>query len=359
MRVVIVGGGVLGLMTARELAMSGVSVTIMDRGALGMESSWAGGGIVSPLYPWRYPPAVTALASLAQDMYPQLAEQLLADTGIDPEYYPCGMLMLDAEDRRDALAWASRNRTGMEVLAEDALGCLGEGLDRFCEGLWLPHIANVRNPRLLTALAADVRRRGVTVHEQCELRGWDKSGGRITAAVSGSGERFEADMYVVAAGAWTGALCDGVTAYSPPVRPVKGQMLLYRDPQRRLSQIRLHRGHYVIPRRDGHVLCGSTLEFTGFDKSTTTSAREALREVAEMLAPWLRGNEPVAHWAGLRPGSPNGIPYIGRVPELENLWVNAGQFRNGLVLAPASSRLLAELIGARAPCVDPAPYGLG
>lgn len=344
------------MMVARELARVGRRVTLLERGLIGREASWAGGGIVSPLYPWRYAPAVTALADHAQLVYPALARQLHEETGIDPEYFPCGMLMLDAADERDARAWADVHAKTLEALDSQALRGRYPGLSsRWHSGLWMPEIANIRNPRLLSALRASLERLGVELQEQSDVVDWEREGGRVTAARTADGRRFPAGEFVVCGGAWSGRVLEGL-GRSLPVRPVKGQMILYRLAPGDLPCIVLAEGRYVIPRRDGHVLCGSTLEETGFEKATTSEALDSLAATAERLWPALRGQAPVAHWAGLRPAAPNGIPFIGAVPGLDNLWLNAGQFRNGLVLAPASARLLADLMLLRTPQLDPRPY---
>lgn len=357
MQVVIVGGGVVGLLSALELRQAGCNVIVLERGLIGEESSWAGGGIVSPLYPWRYPPAVTALATVAQAVYPQLAAQLLAETGIDAEFNPCGMLMLDAPDERDALAWALEYGKDIERLHGEALSKLAPHLQGFGHALWLPHVANVRNPYLLRALRRAAELRGVKLLEHHQVCAWRQQDERIVAVQCHNGQQFAAEHVVVTAGAWTQGLL-ALADVDVPVVPVKGQMLLYKVEPGTLQHIVLHEGHYLIPRRDGHVLCGSTLEPGSFDKSLTVEAREQLEAVAHRLLPILAQQTPVAHWAGLRPGSPNGIPFIGRTPRYGNLWVNAGQYRNGLVLAPASAQLLADLLLERRPSVSPAPYQL-
>lgn len=357
----IIGGGINGLLVARELAQSGASITLLERGDFGKEASWAGGGIISPLYPWRYPPAVTALARWAQDFYPQLSEQLQAETGIDPELTVSGLLMLDAADASQARGWAAENGAYMEEVKGPALyrqePNLGEG---YQTGLWMPHVASVRNPRLLKALVSALTATpGVTLCSDCQTVGFVPDGARIRSLQArwhDAPQEFSADRIVLCAGAWSTELL-GSLGVAIDVEPVKGQMLLYRPETTLTRSILLTRGRYVIPRRDGLLLVGSTLEYCGFDKQPTATAGEQLQQSAWELLPGLRAREPVAQWAGLRPGTPAGIPYIGRCGEWENLFLNTGQFRNGLVLAPASARLLGDILLHRPPIVDPAPYG--
>ncbi|HEM47619.1 MAG TPA: FAD-dependent oxidoreductase, partial [Alphaproteobacteria bacterium] len=166
--------------------------------------------------------------------------------------------------------------------------------------------------------------------------------------------RLGADTVVVAGGAWSAEIMREMIPLD--VVPVRGQMLLFRAAPETLHRILLQEGRYVIPRRDGRVLAGSTLEYVGYDKSVTEQARAELWEAAVRLVPALADCPVENHWSGLRPGSPEGIPFIGKVGNISGLYVNAGHFRNGVVLGPASARLLADLILERSPIVDPAPY---
>lgn len=360
----IVGGGVIGLLLARELAADGGTVTILEKGYCCQEASWAGGGIVSPLYPWRYSAAVTALATQAQQAYPTLVAELLADTGIDAELEKTGLLMLEADDSQEAKGWAVETGKIMEAVDTEFIyqreHNLGLG---FKHGLWMPEISNVRTPRLGKALLTSLRNSSrVKICEQTEVvelvRGEGGLGQHIVALMvreNGVEKRIPASQVVVTAGAWSGDLLAGLQI-SLPVVPVKGQMLLFEPPRRLLTSIVLTKGRYLIPRRDNHILIGSTLEHTGFDKRTTEEALQSLLASAVALVPELAESPVKQQWAGLRPGAPNGVPFIGKLGQLENLYINTGQYRNGLVLAPASAKLLADLLLGREPAIDPTPY---
>ncbi|MGG2395985.1 glycine oxidase ThiO [Pseudomonas sp. SH1-B] len=355
-RFLIVGGGAIGLLSALILARSGRAVSLLEISSLGRESSWAGGGIVSPLYPWRYSSAVSALAHWSQDYYPGFGRRLLDETGIDPEVHVTGLYWLDLDDEAEALAWAGRQGRPLDAVAMDQVyrqvPVLGEG---FGCAIHMPGVANVRNPRLVKALHAALDAMpNVELREQCPVTGFIQEGGQVRGVTTADGE-IRADRVVLAAGAWSGELLKTL-GLQLPVEPVKGQMILYKCAEDFLPSMVLAKGRYAIPRRDGHILVGSTLEYAGFDKTPTDDALGSLKASAEELLPALRDAEVVGHWAGLRPGSPEGIPFIGELPSHPGLWLNCGHFRNGLVLAPASCQLLADLILGREPIIEPAPY---
>ncbi len=349
---VVIGGGVMGLLLSRHLLQAGASVTLLEAGQCGREASWAGGGIVSPLYPWRYEPAVTALASQAQRLFPVLSNELLAETGVDPEYRQTGLLMLDADDAGQAIQWAQQHQHAMENIFAEHLQQYEPRLARaFDNGLWMPHIANVRNPRLLKALLASLQSHKLfLLREFSPVQNIEKN-----SAILMSGEKITGGNIVVCAGAWAGQLLKK-GGLDIPVAPVLGQMLLYRLPQNWLSAMVLHNGRYVIPREDGHVLIGSTLEQRGFDKTITAAACDDLRMAAEKMLPGLQDFKPIRQWAGLRPSAPDGVPLMGNIPDQKTLWICAGHFRNGLVLSPASAQLMADLLLQRTPLLNPLPY---
>lgn len=355
---IIVGGGLLGMLTTRMLHAAGLDVMIIDQNELGKESTWAGGGIVSPLYPWRYPAAVSRLALYSQRYYPQLCAELQAETSIDPQWQRSGLLFTDDNEITEAQAWAQQYGYHLEHLqsAQAMQDCEVQVSDTFERGLFFPELGQVRNPRISYALRSSLRLKPVTIAEYAKIQGIVVENGRVTGVRSGN-DVFKANKVIITAGAWSG-LFPELQAMQVKVSPVLGQMIMFRGPRGLLNRIVLHEGRYLIPRNDGRILCGSTLEMNGFDKRTSDEAREALRESACEIMPALKDIPLTHHWAGLRPGSPNGVPYIAEHPEIEGLYVNTGHYRNGVVLGLASVQLLTDLILGRQPCVDPIPYRL-
>ncbi len=358
---IIVGGGAIGLLSAHFLVARGMKVTLLEQGELARESSWAGGGIVSPMYPWRYPDAVNRLAIYGQQNYPEVLARLRDEIGIDPELLPSGMLMLD-DPEPEMWPWAERWSTRIERLTSRAgLEVVQPGLDpRFEQGLWMPDIHQVRNPRLAKALAARARQTpGLTIREHAPVAGIVVEGERVGGVRLRDGQTLASGCVLVTAGAWTGQLMPEACPAPAEIRPVKGQIVQFRTEPGTLTRMVMLDSRYLIPRKDGLVLIGSTLEFGEFDKRTTTEALEDLRASAIDLVPALADAPVVNQWAGLRPGTREGIPFIGECPAIAGLYVNAGQFRNGIVMGLGSARLVAELIAGETPFVDPEPYALG
>jgi glycine oxidase len=353
----IIGGGISGLLTALQMREGGLAVTLLERGNIGSESSWAGGGILSPLYPWRLSPKINALASWSQAHYPHFLRELMEHTGIDAEYIRNGMLILDTEEYPQASQWASRENVPLELLDSETLHDCEPELGDHPQAIWMPDIAQIRNPRLLRALKEACLQAGIKLLEQHEVNALRQEHNQIIGIDTDKQGFIAAPRVIVTTGAWTGRLLKTL-ATSVTITPMRGQMILFETQPGLISRIVLGNEHYVIPRRDGHVLIGSTVEDVGFNKTTTTAALQDLKYAALDLIPRLADYTVQRHWAGLRPSAPNGIPYIGEHPTIKGLYLNAGHFRNGIVLGFASARLLADIILERPPIIDPSPYAL-
>lgn len=335
----IIGGGIAGLSTAYALLRQGQAVTLADSRQPG-QSSWAGAGILCPLLPWNYAAAVNHLALDGMQAWPAWAAEAARLSGCDPEYWACGMAVHAANDRELALNWCRRH------------GLAAEG--RPDGSVWLPEVAQLRNPRLIKALAQAVVSLGGSILPECEISGLRQSGRKAVSAVAGQVD-YAADVFVWAGGAWAGRML-GHLPPVPNIRPMRGQMLLYAPGSHSLEHIVYQDGFYLVPRRDGHLLAGSTVEDVGFDADTAPEALEKLHEAACRQLPGLSAHRPMLSWAGLRPGSPANIPVIDRHPDYDNVWVNTGHFRYGVTMAPASGRLLVELMLDASPHLDPSPY---
>lgn len=329
----IVGGGALGLASAEALRLQGAAVTVLERDATGRESSWAGGGILMPLCPWDYPEEVTQLALRGAAKFGAWATALHQATGIDPEYSVCGMRVLPPVDLDLAQRWCAAHQVPVIIDGDSVL---------------LPEVAQVRNPRLMQALRERVMQLGVKIVERCEVQQIVSDGQHVEYLQTSTG-RFSADTYILATGAWSNRVL-AHQALPLDIKPIRGQMLLFKFDAPPLKNIVLQNGLYLIPRRDGHLLVGSTLEDVGFDQSTTLAVRQDLLQRAQAILPELATMPIVKHWAGLRPGSPRNIPAIGRHPNLQNLYINSGHFRYGVTMAPASVEvLLNDLNGVAQP----------
>jgi glycine oxidase len=338
---VIIGAGAVGCLSALSLARRGWRVTLIDQGVLGGESSWAGGGILFPLLPWNYRMPVNQLALAGAEQHASLCEQLREETGIDPEFQRCGMRILPAFDGESALQWCRANGLAAD-LQENAL--------------WLPQVAQARNPRLMQALRVMLEKQQVRIIEHTSLIPLTSSGNRVERWQASNGELFEADVFVVTAGAWSQDLL-GKHTLSLELKPMRGQMLLYQKAPGMLPHVLFHEGFYLIPRKDGLILAGSTVEDVGFDKSTTQDVAADLAAKAAALLPALADAPIIKHWSGLRPGSPDNIPVIAPHPQFDNLYLNTGHFRYGVTMAPASADILTSLICRETPPMDAQAYG--
>jgi len=347
------------MLSARLLAKAGCDVTIIEQGYAGKESSWAGGGIISPLYPWRYDDAVSQLALWSQKHYPQLLDDIKQETGIDPEYTQSGLLYLDInEELEQAKAWINKYGYQLEDLQEKQLLKVEPSLNKNnSQGWFTASIGQVRNPRLVRSFKRMLELNpNINLQQNTQMTDLIIKNNQVIGIKTNQGDFF-AKQVIIAGGAWSAKLLDGLIEV-PRIAPVKGQMIVFKAPPQLVTRIVLSKGRYVIPRLDGHVVLGSTLEFKDFDKTTSEQTLEELKQEAIRIIPALANYPIEKQWAGLRPGSIDGIPYIGEHPQLKNLFINAGHFRNGVVIGYASCELLKNLILDQQPILNPAPYQL-
>jgi len=359
--VVIIGGGVIGLSLAYELAGHGQRVTLLERGQFGREASWAGAGILPPARPFEGAPPEHALLALSTQLHPQWHDELLSETGIDNGYRRCGgwYLATNHDELSGLQSLASFYRgTGLEAALHTPteLETLEPALAKstLLGGLLLNDEAQIRNPWHLRALLAACQRRGVELRPACELLGFETDGPRVVRAQTSQGS-FAAPQFCITAGCWSGVVAK-LLAVPIPVRPMRGQIVLFQLPKRPLQRVVNLGPRYLVPREDGHILAGSTEEDVGFDRSTTEDGIAGLCELAYWLCPALRDATIQRTWAGLRPNTPDGQPCLGRLPDWENVLLASGHFRSGLTLSCATAVVMRQLIKGEPPQVDLAPF---
>lgn len=371
--VLVVGGGVIALAIADALAREGLRVQVLESEQVGSGASGAAAGMLAPIYEAERPGPSFRLGLASLHRFEPFAGRLLEETGIDPEFERSGTLRLVANE-----ADRQREATRRHALVEDADGAEGSEALRFgwLEGPELaaelsgcapgmrgafetPFECHVRPPLLVRALEAAARRRDVVVETGVRVDRLRLAGDRVVGVETQAG-RLAAGAVVLAAGPWTpGVLsASGISIGARgalPIEPVRGQIVLLDAPLPPVRQMVAEEGIYCVPKRDGTWVVGATEERVGFDRRVTADGVAGLVRRAQELVPALAEATFVRAWAGLRPVSADGLPWIGPVSGVEGLWLAAGHGRKGVLLAPITAeRLRDQLLGKRgAPPDDP------
>jgi glycine oxidase len=350
--VVVVGGGIVGLSCAYFLARDGLSVEVLDRGDLGKEASWAGAGIIPPGNPDRAATPIDQLRGIGSARFPAFSAELRELTGIDNGYRKCGGIeLLQAHDADVLTLWEDEGLP-FERLSGSDLQREGLAAGRLTgEPYYLPTCAQVRNPWHLRALVAACERVGVRLRPHTPVTGWVTERQRAIGVQTDSNEAVSAGRVLLAAGAWSDGLL-GPLGVRPGVHPVRGQIVLFHNPRPRSERVLMLGKRYFVPRDDGRVLVGSTEEpEAGFERYATSAGVTELLAFATRVFPEWASAEVERCWAGLRPGSPDGLPFIGPVPGREGVFVAAGHFRAGVQLSIGTGQAVADVFQGRPPCV--------
>ena len=346
----VVGDGVIGMSVALRLADEGLNVTVIGQKNAG-QASWASGGMLSALPPWETPPLMEELVNASLADYDTWIASIERRSGVSCELITTGLLTIPPFDGDTPLQWAKKSDEAEIVNARD----IEPGLAEDGDAIWEPNARQLRSPRLLKALKGALEHAGIQQHLG-GASGLKTQNGKVVAVETPDGD-VHADMCVMCAGAWGGAILADMPGGAPALRPIRGQILLYRPDEKDVPKTTLMRKSiYLIPRADGGIVTGSTLEDVGFDPSNTAEAEAYIAEEAGDILPALRGATPETRWAGLRPKADRGVPFICRHPDISNLLVSMGHYRYGVILAPGNAQLIADLATERTPKVDPTPF---
>ena len=350
--VAIIGAGVIGLAIAWRLAARGVAVRIFDRGVAGAAASHAAAGMLAACA--EAEPGEEALVALgreSQARWPAFAAELLAASGIDVELRPEGTLLLalTADDQaRLTHLLVFQQKLGLPlqwISAADTRRREPHLAGKLAGAVFSPEDTQVDNRKLVAALRVAAQAAGASVSEHQPVRAISSRGGRVDGIILGDGTKVPADVVVLAAGAWARSIEGVDPKLRPPVRPIKGQMLALRmNPAAPLlSHVVWAPGAYLVPRRDGRLLVGATVEEKGYDTSLTAGGISTLLEAAWRAVPAIEELAIDEMWVGHRPGSRDDAPILGAGP-IDGLIYASGHHRNGIMLAPITADAIARLV---------------
>jgi glycine oxidase len=345
--VIVVGGGVIGCSIAWRLAQSGLRVTVVEREQVGCEASRAAAGMLSPQGEAQGPGPFFDLCLRSRAMYRSFADELSEVSGIDVEYKDDGTLfvLVEGDDEASNTKWASwQLEAGLpieHVSAEDIRKLEPAVTEPATRAIYLPEEHQVENRRLMDALEVAMKRTGAELIEGAEVSAVTAERGRVTGVLS-DGKRFDAGVVIVAAGTWSSQLLEPL-GLNVKVIPARGQMIAVRGKTYPIKRVLHSSNVYLVPRNDGRILIGATVEYAGFHKAVTAGAINQLLSAAVELVPSIADFEVTETWCGLRPDTIDHLPIIG-ASGVENLLLATGHFRNGILLAPITARAIAEVI---------------
>jgi glycine oxidase len=352
--VVVIGAGVVGLAAARALADRGARVQVVETRSVGAEASSAAAGMLAPQAETHEGSPLLPLALRARDRHLALAPELEDETGIAVGLSRTGLLEVAFTDEDDEalasrVAWQRAQGLPVEALGAAEVRALEPNLAAAVRGgVSLAGDRRLDSRLLVRALAASAAARGVRILTGRPVAALLSSAGRVTGVRVG-GETIDAAVVVNAAGAWAGELPGDPDP--PPVEPVRGQLVAFDAAPALFRRVVASPRGYLVPRSDGRLIAGSTAERVGFDRSVTASGLRAVLAIALELAPALADARVAETWAGLRPGTPDGLPVIGE-GALSGLWHAAGLYRNGILLGPLVGELVAALASGEASSID-------
>jgi len=363
MKVIVIGAGIIGLLTACRLKQQGADVVVLEKGSIGKESSWAGAGILCPIHPWLYPDSFSTLVNASLTLYDDLDAELQSSTGIDMQRIKSGLLIpCFADDKQNyeekAVAWSQAFDWQLDILSATQAAqqepSLSTDLNR---ALFWPDVYQVRNPELLKAVQALLQSLEVPIIEQAEVVALNEdTSGQVMGVFLRDGTMIDGDAVLLAAGSWSQGLAEQ-SGFTLPVLPVKGQIVLVQaNTENTLNHIIKHDDAYFVPRRDGKILVGASMENVGFSEGNTVKGVHSLLSAVLKLVPGLSDCAIERQWMGFRPGSPDGLPFLGPIEGKRGLWVATGHYRNGVALAPITANVMASWILGESPKLDMAAF---
>jgi glycine oxidase len=355
--VVVVGGGIAGVATALALVERGAAVNLVEAGRPASAATGASAGMLAPQYESPGPGPLYRFGIRSRGLWPAFARRLSELSGRRLAIRWDGMLVAnlsgaEEDEARAAIRWQTGAGQRAELLSPTDAAGLQPGLSPDVRSwLWLPDEGQVDAQQLVDVFDAALRAAEARYIPDTRVEALRVEAGEVSGVVLADGRTLSADRVVLAAGAWTPEI--GGVPRELSVRPVRGQMLRFPSGPALDRLVANHHGRYIVPRDDGSILAGSTMEEAGFDRSITEEGRDAILATCRGLVPGLEGPEPSEHWADFRPLTPDSHPILGADPDLEGLFYATGHGRNGILLGPVTGEVVADLVLEGAPVEGP------
>jgi len=361
LRAIVIGGGIIGCSVAWRLAAEGVACVVLERGRVGQEASWAAAGMIAPQAEADGPGVFFDFCMKARETFEAVVDRLVRDGGVDPEYDRAGILYvaLDA-DERVQLERRARWQREAGAPVEEMNGAEARRLEPMLSNevvyaIHMPTNRRTDNRKLTQAYAAAARRAGAEFVEGARVEAIALRAGRAEGVVMDDGTRREADVVVNAAGCWAGEI-RGLEGDRVKLRPVRGQIVCFETPPGTIGPALFSLRGYLVPRRDGRLLAGSTMEDAGYNKSVTLAGLARIARGAAAMVPSLGAAAFREAWAGLRPAARDLLPVLGFSPSVPNVLWAAGHFRSGILLSALTGEIIADLVKGRRPAVELAAF---
>lgn len=363
---ILCGGGVIGLAIALQSARRGWRVRILEQRQLGRGASWAGAGILPPGATCGVHDPLEQLRALSDAMFEGWCGKLQDETGVDVGFRRCGGLYIARTNGELATlvanqSWWSEHGIDYQRWTASDTANRFPALQQAAEseqlkGIWyVPGENQIRNPRYLKALALACQKLGVAIHEEESMI--DLKSDDASVVVHTSKNQYLSERVCITAGAWTQRALPEMESQTG-ILPIRGQMVLFHSDARLIEPVINEGPRYLVPRDDGYLLAGSCEEEVGFNENTTPEMLDQLTRWARELVPALQSATVEKTWSGLRPGSIDGLPYLGKLPSYKNVYIAAGHYRHGIHLSPITAEVMVALMASELPRIDLAPFRL-
>lgn len=324
--VIVIGGGIVGCLTALEFKKKGFEVTVVDKGLIGSEASSAAAGILYPLLPWNYNDEIFNICKSSEKFYEDLSKKFFDDLNIDIEFIKSQLLVFQPNDEKEIIKWADKNK--IKIYKKN-------------KSILIPNISHINPKMLMLSLKLYLKKIGINIIENSEILEFEGKNNNLETIVTKDKKKLMANYFILSAGAWTSLLNKNI---AKEIRPIRGQIIQYEPSNINFKNILFSQGMYIFQRKDKSIIAGSTLDDVGFSKKNLNENLNKLDLKAKSIAPELSKLKIIKSWYGFRPGKDDNQPIISQDFKFKNIFIHSGHFRYGITMAPETSRRLMKLL---------------